>query len=66
LDGAVRHGITEQVEVDQFGERIDGLEMARNLVSLNLQINVLTNVAIPSTSNPGAESQRCFLPPSSS
>ena len=29
--------------------RIDGLETARNLVSLNLQINVLTNVAIPNT-----------------
>lgn len=27
--------------------RIDGLETALNLVSLNLQINVLTNVAIP-------------------
>jgi formylglycine-generating enzyme required for sulfatase activity len=29
--------------------RIDGLEAARNLVSLHLQINVLTNVAIPAT-----------------
>jgi|GEM_PF-939092 len=29
--------------------RIDGLEAARNLVSLNLQINVITNIAIPST-----------------
>jgi formylglycine-generating enzyme required for sulfatase activity len=29
--------------------RIDGLEAARNLVSLHLQINVLTNIAIPAT-----------------
>jgi formylglycine-generating enzyme required for sulfatase activity len=29
--------------------RIDGLETARNLISLNLEINVLTNVTIPNT-----------------
>src|SRR5215468_332124 len=30
-------------------QRIDGLEAAGNLVSLNLQINLLTDVAIPGT-----------------